>query len=1109
MKYLKLLLGICLCLLPVGEQTIAAQNPRQTVRVGVYDNNPKVFLSENQQPQGFWVDIVDEIGKQENWLVIYSPCEWSQCLKQLQRGELDLMVDVAYSPERDRIFDFNNEVVLASWSQVYTRQGLEVQTILDLEGKKVGILAGSIQQELIEEEITPYGITIELKEFKSFNDIFIALEKGDVDAVIVNNFNGSFALSKFNVNKSNILLDPARLHFIVKDSDPKSLLSQVDHTLEKLINNADSVYYEAQKKWLEPEAKLTLLSTKKKIIELSFYFPFIALILLLLWNYFLKKEVDRRIYLEGKLKESQQRYASLASGVAVGIFRTNDQHQCIYVNQYYTQLTGISFEDAIAGKWVNILHPEDRDSVMRLWQNSIKKKEILTLEHRFLRPDGKTVWVYSQCLPEHDLDGKFKGYIGTLTDISDRKLAELALKESEQRFCNMAANVPGAIFRYILHPDYTDQIIYMSDGCYELWEIDSQKLMDSLQIIWDLVNPDDLPAMKESVINSAKTLQPWFHQWRITTPSGRKKWLEGCGKPKKEENGDVIWDSFIMDVSDRKQAEIALAESEERFRLVTENMSDLVCLLDNKGKYIYITPSCYALLGYSPEELMNYDPKDLFHPDDYEIIRQNCPMESINTLPLTYRTRHKLGHYIWLETISKGIYDEDGQLLYIQSTSRDVSDRISMENQLKHDALHDKLTGLPNRHLLTKRLDLALKRSRRYKQAKFAVLFFDLDNFKLVNDSLGHLIGDELLINIAVLLRNFIRETDLAARLGGDEFVVLLEEIKHIQEAFVVAQRIIDELRSPLEIENREVFTSTSIGIVIGSEKHHTPEDVLRDADIAMYRAKQGGKGKYAIFDPQMHSATVERLHLENDLRKALKENQFLLYYQPIINIECLSIEGFEILLRWQHPEKGIITPDKFIYVIEEMGLMNSLGEWIFETACQQLFQWQNQLKSSLKININLSVTQLQPSLLSLLESTLAKYPIRKNTLVLEITEGMLIKDFANTNQLLAQIKEKAIGISIDDFGTGYSCLGYLHQLSVDALKIDGSFMNFSNSNNYNQVIVASIISLAKSLGLRVIAEGIETEEQRQWLIDHGCKLGQGYLFFPPVSPEKATQFLR
>ncbi|WP_342596875.1 EAL domain-containing protein [Cyanobacterium aponinum UTEX 3222] len=1112
MKYSRLLWGFFIFFCPLKISEVLAQNPSETVTVGIYENQPKVFFNEDKKPSGFWVDIINEIGKQENWSIIYIPCEWSQCLSLVEQGKLDLMLDVAYSPERDRIFDFNHEVVLASWSQVYARRGLKLETILDLDGKKVGVLKDSIQGEAINKYIQSFGISPELVEIDSFDEIFVLLEKGDIDAGIINHFFGKIAQAKFNVEKTNILLNPARLHFIVGDKDPKSLLPKLNRQLQKLINNADSAYYQAKQKWLEPESKFSWLTVKNEIIDLVFYLPFIGLFFLLLRNFSLKKEVNHRIALEKKLKDSQQSYASLASSLPVGIFRTNNQFQCIYVNHHYTTLTGISFEDAIAGKWKNAFHPDDKESVLKLWEKSIKEKTIFEMECRFQHPDGKVVWVYAQSLPEYDSEGKLKGYVETLTDISDRKLAELALKESEQRFRNMAKNVPGAIFRYILYPDYTDKIIYMSDGCYELWEIKAEEITDSIKILWDLVHPEDIPAMQKSILRSAQTLQPWFWQWRITTPSGKKKWLEGFGRPTKLDDDTILWDSLIMDVSNRKQAEINLAKSEERLRLVTENMSDLICLFNAEKKLIYATPSCESLLGYTATELKEIDLEALFHPDDHNYIYDNCSVYSKDSdedsRTITYRILSKSGDYIWLETLSKKIYDDQGNLLYIQTTSRDVSDRISMEVQLKHDALHDKLTGLPNRNLLIKRLDLALKRNRRYAQSNFALLFFDLDNFKLVNDSLGHLIGDELLLQIGTLLQTFIRDTDIAARLGGDEFVILLEDIKEVEQAVVVARRILDSMRSPFMVSNRQVFTNSSIGIVIGNHKHKTPQDVLRDADIAMYRAKHQGKGKYAIFDPHMHQQTVLRLNLENNLRKALEENQFVLYYQPIINLDKLTTEGFEVLIRWQHPQEGIVFPCDFIGVMEEIGLINDLGEWIFKTACQQLSQWQNQFNLPLKININLSVQQLTESIIPLLDKILDIYPIQQNTLVLEITESMLIKDFEGTNNLLSQIKQRSIQISIDDFGTGYSCLGYLHQLSVDALKIDRSFMNFSSSKNHNQVIVSSILALAQSLGIRAIAEGIETEEQRQWLISQKCKLGQGYLFSPPIAKDKATDWL-
>ena len=686
------------------------------------------------------------------------------------------------------------------------------------------------------------------------------------------------------------------------------------------------------------------------------------------------------------------------------------------------------------------------------------------------------------------------------------------VEASEQRFRNMAANVPGAIFRYVLHPDGSDAVIYMSPGCYELWEVKAEVVVEDAQILWEVIHPDDRSAMYESVLDSARTLEPWFWQWRIITPSGKMKWLEAAGRPERHDNGDVVWDTLIMDVSDRLQAEAALHESEERLHLVTENMSDLVCLHSPEGRYLYLTPSSQTLLGYSPKELIGRDPKELFHPDECERVSLKAYRSALNGIsgPITYRIREKTGKYIWLETLTKTIFDEQGQVTHLQTTSREVSARIQAEEQLKHDALHDGLTGLPNRSLLMERLDLALKRAKRSREFKFALLFLDLDNFKVVNDSLGHLVGDELLRAVGRQLTELIRETDLAARLGGDEFVILLEEIEEIEGVVRVAERILAVLSSPLQMAEREIFTSTSIGIVVGTSSYQHAEELLRDADLAMYRAKQSGPGRYALFDPAMHLQVLQRLHLETDLRKALENRELVLYYQPVINLETLVIQGFEALIRWQHPQWGLVSPGEFIPIAEETGLILTLGRWVLHTACQQLATWQAQFPNKpLRISVNLSVKQLQEMLLPQLEEVLTKYPLQDDSLVLEITESMLVQNVESTYDLLAEIKAKGIRLSLDDFGTGYSCLSYLHQLPVSDLKIDRSFVSPTEADARHQLIAESIIALSNLLELKVIAEGVETLPQLQWLKKLGCELGQGFLFSPPVPTAQATELLQ
>jgi len=561
------------------------------------------------------------------------------------------------------------------------------------------------------------------------------------------------------------------------------------------------------------------------------------------------------------------------------------------------------------------------------------------------------------------------------------------LMKSERRFRGLAANLPGVLIQYILYPDGSDGFLYVSPGCCHLWEITEEEILSNLEVLWDMVHLEDKSAIKESVIVSARELKPWSHEWRITTPSGRTKWLQGDGRPERSEDGSTVWDTIIID----------------------------------------------------------------------------------------------------------------------------VSDRAKIQAQLKHDSLHDSLTGLPNRALLTERLDLSLKKANRHSDYAFSVLFLDLDNFKLINDSLGHLVGDELLKRIAQLLSETIRETDLAARLGGDEFVVLLDDLDSEAEAEQIAQRILALLQDSLQVNRHEIFIGTSIGIVIGADRYQSPDELLRDADLAMYSAKQNGRGHYAMFDPTMHSQAIQRLQAENNLRTAIQQQEFVLLYQPIVDLETQTIQGFEALIRWQHPEKGLLLPTAFIDVAEETGLIEPLGEWILQTACKQLAQWRSQRKlqhRNLSISINLSSKQLQRSLLSKLKKTLAAYAIEPNCLGLEVTESMLAQDIESKVQLLQEIKEIGVRISIDDFGAGYSSLSYLHQLPVDALKVDRSFVSPANANDHHQTIAKAIAALGKLLNLEVIAEGIETSEQLAWLRSFDCKYGQGHLFSPPVTAEKATHLL-
>ncbi|WP_225913782.1 bifunctional diguanylate cyclase/phosphodiesterase [Leptolyngbya ohadii] len=471
---------------------------------------------------------------------------------------------------------------------------------------------------------------------------------------------------------------------------------------------------------------------------------------------------------------------------------------------------------------------------------------------------------------------------------------------------------------------------------------------------------------------------------------------------------------------------------------------------------------------------------------------------------------HRANRVIPIEMWATPIFDEHGQIAYAIAAFQDISDRKQAESQLIYNALHDALTDLPNRNLLMERLDFAINRAKRVDGYHFAVLFMDLDRFKVINDSLGHLAGDRLLISFAHKLQSSIRVTDLAARLGGDEFIIVLEEIKGIQEAAKTAERIFTELQAPLVLEGHEVFITTSIGIVLGTRDYNQASDVIRDADIAMYRAKAQGKARYEIFGSEMHTQALKRLHLENDLRRAIERQEFVVYYQPIVALNGGQLMGFEALVRWQHPTRGLTAPGEFLVVAEETGIIVSIDRWMLWTACQQLAIWQKTFdNTALRISVNLSARNfLGNHLIDEVEQALIQADLNSSCLTLEITESMLIHNVEDTIKILNRLRERGIQTSIDDFGTGYSSLSYLHRLPVDTLKIDRSFVSNMQESDGNCEIVETILALSNQLGLAAIAEGIETQQQLERLQNLGCELGQGYFFSQPLSVEAATACL-
>lgn len=446
-----------------------------------------------------------------------------------------------------------------------------------------------------------------------------------------------------------------------------------------------------------------------------------------------------------------------------------------------------------------------------------------------------------------------------------------------------------------------------------------------------------------------------------------------------------------------------------------------------------------------------------------------------------------------------------------QELQREITERKKAENQLVYGALHDALTDLPNRTLLTERLELALKRAEQYADYLFAVLFIDLDRFKVVNDSLGHQVGDRLLVAIANQLKTIVRSTDTVARLGGDEFVILLDPIKDISDATEIAERVSIALKLPFQLEGIEVFTTASIGITLSSTNYKSASELLRDADIAMYCSKAKGKACYEVFEPVMYTQATKRLQLESELHQALEQQQFQVYYQPIISLLTGRMRGFEALIRWQHPIEGLVSPAEFIPLAEETGLIVPIGEWVLRAACYQMSVWQTKYSTAipLEISVNLSVKQLKtPDFLEKLDQILAQTGLESQRLKLELTESIFMENDEEFNRILSLLRSRSIQLSVDDFGTGYSSLSYLHRFPVNNLKIDRSFVSRIGEKGENREIIETIVTLAHQLGMEVTAEGVETKHQLNQLKSLACETFQGYFFSKPLEREAAESLI-
>ncbi|MCU1428968.1 MAG: hypothetical protein JWL83_2968 [Actinomycetia bacterium] len=817
------------------------------------------------------------------------------------------------------------------------------------------------------------------------------------------------------------------------------------------------------------------------------------------------RDITERKIAEGALRASEQRFRALVQNASDLVSVYDEHFEPLYLSPSHEALLGPGTHERAASSPTAIVH---RDDVARfahaLELVAEQPRRTGTCQYRALHADGS--WRQLEVHMSNLLDDPaVRGIVVNARDVTEAAAAIEALREREEWFRSLVQHS----WDLVTVVDGESRITYISPSHINAL---GRSLDEILRLGNRLVHPDDHPKAREAFSAALdQPLAPIRVQYRLSHADGTWHFFD-CTFTNLISDptvGGVVLNAH--EVTEAVAAVDALRESEERFATLVRYSTDVVIVTQRDGAVHYVSPAVAFVLGYTEEEFGRLTLGAYVHTDD--LAAWDTHLEEVLSYAgrehaLELRFRHADGRWRWMEAHAVNLLDDTalkGVVLHLH----DISERRVAETELEHQALHDPLTGLPNRALLLDRLGRGLARNAR-NEMQTAVLFIDLDRFKVVNDSLGHACGDDLLVSVAARLRASLRETDTVARLGGDEFVVLLEDLAHESVALDVSDKILGAMRRPFQVDGREFFVTASIGLALSTADADTPDSMVRDADAAMYVAKGRGRNRVEVFDEAIRIRAVHHLEMEHDLHRALERQELRLEYQPAYELESNRIVGVEALLRWDHPRRGLVRPVDFISVAEDTGLIIDIGRWTIDEACRQARQWREMNSSLRTVWVNLSARQLAGSdLPNVVSDALTRHELPRDALGLELTESALIEEGQGAGSVLRALEELGVRLAIDDFGTGYSSLLYLQRFHVDVLKVDRSFVSGLGTSADDTAITSAVISLGHTLGMEVSAEGVETPTQLERLRELQCDTACGYYLERPTTPAAVTGLLR